>query len=48
MVETKSGRIDYDQLGLDELALQNGVDVTYNINAKYAYTAAALERLQKL
>lgn len=51
VVENKSGRLDFAQLGLDEQALQNGVDVTYNINANYAYTAselAALERLQQL
>lgn len=51
VVENKSGRLDFDQLALDERALARDVDVTYNINANYPYTAAeieALERLQKL
>jgi hypothetical protein len=51
LVENKSGRLDFDQLRLDEQALARNIDVTYNINANYNYSAAeiaALERLQKL
>jgi hypothetical protein len=51
LVENKSGRLDFDQLALDEQALARNIDVTYNINANYNYSAAeiaALERLQKL
>ncbi|MBS9534035.1 hypothetical protein KIH27_10605 [Mycobacterium sp. M1] len=50
-VENKSGRLDVDQLVLDERALQRNVNITYNLNANYAYSPAeiaALQRLQEL
>ena len=51
LVENKHGALDLDQLAQDELALERGWSVTWNINDKYPYTAneiAALERLEKL
>ncbi|OBB25092.1 hypothetical protein A5792_28875 [Mycolicibacterium peregrinum] len=51
VVENKSGALDLNQLALDEIALQRGWSVTWNINAHYAYSGselAALERLEKL
>ncbi|WP_078345283.1 hypothetical protein [Mycobacteroides chelonae] len=48
LVENKSGRLDFDQLRLDERALQQGISVTYNINSKYAYSEAELAALQQL
>lgn len=44
LLGAKSGRLDFDQLALDEEALQQGVAITYNINANYNYTAAKLQR----
>lgn len=48
VVENKSGRLDMDQLAIDEDALEAGWDVTYNINAKHPYTAGELAALQRL
>lgn len=48
VVENKSGRLDPDQLRLDEQALEEGVNVTYNINSKYPYSEAELAELQRL
>jgi hypothetical protein len=47
-VENKSGRLDFDQLALDEEALQQGVAITYNINANYPYSSAELAALQRI
>lgn len=51
LVENKSGRLDFDQLAKDEIALRDGWNVTWNINGNYPYTAnelAALARLEEL
>jgi hypothetical protein len=41
-------RLDFDQLAHDEEALQQGVAITYNINANYPYNANELAALQRL
>lgn len=48
LVENKSGRLDLGQLADDEQALEEGWNVTYNINANYQYSASELARLQRL
>lgn len=48
LVENKSGRLDFEQLRADERALEDGFNVTYNINSKYAYSEAELAALARL
>lgn len=48
LVENKSGSLDMSQLPKDEIAMQQGWSVTYNISANYAYSPAELAALQRM
>lgn len=48
VVENKSGALDFGQLETDQLALERGWTVTWNINRLYPYSAEDLAELERL
>jgi hypothetical protein len=48
LVENKSGALDFGQLSDDEIALQRGYTVTWNISGSYEYSPSELAALQRL